>query len=132
MVDIERLKKMVEKGIIEKVKVEIEGEEGKRVYARIGRQRRARGFISFKDQNGQLFAQAEDCIIQVLDRETGLSVYNTKGGYFHHLDFRLGAKLGVFPKDFIERLEKLTLKEGELMGLAGGSIPVYFGGCITI
>lgn len=132
MADREKIKKLVEKGVFERVKVEIEGEEGKTIYAKIGKQRKARGFIAFKDQNGQLFAQAEDCIIQVLDRETGLSIYNTKGGYFHHLDIRLGAKLGVFPKDFIERLEKLTLKEGELMGLAGGSIPVYFGGCITI
>ena len=129
--DVERLNKLVEKGIIEKVKVEIEGEEGKRVFARIGRQRKTRGFIAFRDQEGRLFAQAEDCIIQVLDEETGLCVYNTKGGYFHHLRLELGAKVGIFPKEFIQKLASLTLKEGEIMGFIGDA-PVYFGGCITI
>jgi len=127
----EKIRKLVESGKIERVKVEIEGEDRKTIYARIGRQRKSRGFIAFKDQNGTLFMQAEDCIIQVLDKETGLCIYNTKGGYFVHLDRRMGAKLGIFPREFIEMAEKLTIKEGELMGFVGSS-PVYFMGCLTI
>jgi len=104
---------------------------GKKVFAKIGRQRKPRIFISFRDNKGQIYAQAEDAIIEVLDEETGLCIYNLNGGYFPYLRPELGAKIGIFPKKFIEILKSTEIKPGEELADLGGC-KVYFGGCITI
>lgn len=57
-VESEELKELLEK--VERVKVEVVGVEGKRVIAKIGRQKKPRGFISFRDQHGRLYAQGDN------------------------------------------------------------------------
>lgn len=116
------------------LKVEVLGIKGKWVTAKIGRQRKARDFIAFKDDKGNIIAQGDDCIFQI-NPETREAVYNLKGGYFPHLSPLLGAKAGKVPQEFIDALEKVLWNEGDLIGVLPkdlGSSPVFFGGCKTI
>ena len=122
------------KGLSEKdgyIKVEVLGVEGKRVVAKIGNQRKPRKFIAFRTDKGEILAQGDNTILKILDEETGLAIYNTKGEFFFHLRPSAGAKLGKFPRDFVDALKKALVKEGEVIGHIGGA-PVVFGGAVSI
>jgi len=119
---------------VRELKVEVLGTRGKWIIAKIGRQRKPRELIAFKDDKGNIIVQGDDCILQI-NPETREAVYNLKGGYLPYLRTVLGAKVAKVPQEFIDTLKKIVYREGELIGVLPkelGSSPVIFGGCKTI
>jgi len=116
------------------VDVKVLGVEGKRVVAKIGKQRKPRGFIAYFVDDGTLIAQDDGTILQFVDLDNNVAIYNTKGEYFFHLDPKMGAKIGRFPDEFVEALKSVIYQEGEVIGKLpdelGGSV-VVFGGAKT-
>ncbi len=127
------LKELAEK--VDFVKVEILGIEGRRVIAKIGNQRKPRKLLALRTDEGEILAQGDSTILKILDEETGLAIYNTRGEFFFHLHPSAGARFGRFPREFVDALRSTLIEEGEIIGhlpeYLGGS-PVYFGGCKSI
>ena len=92
----------------------VPGYFGPQVKGKLAGQRKARTWsVQPTSIEGCLIVQADGAIGR-FDFRTRKGVLNTKGGYFPHLDARLGAKPFEFPAEFVKlALEACPSLDGE-------------------
>lgn len=78
----------------------VPGYFGPHVKGKLAGQRKAREYSVQPTSDDRIIVQADGCI-GIFDVHNGKGYFNTKGGYFLHLNAMLGAKPYAFPAEFV-------------------------------
>lgn len=125
--------KLASSSSLKELHVELIAKERRALIVKIGRQREPRTFIAF-DSGEFIVAQGSytnllksggDCIF-LIDPKTRVAIYNLRGGLFPHLNPKLGAKVAKVPQEFVNALESIKTKDGDLIGIHPSGSPIFF------